>query len=62
MLSFNEKGEWIHPEIEKEDDNDNKDNISIELTQDGIWTEISASHIAENLKVPPLSLPSKIIG
>lgn len=36
VLSFNEKGEWIHAEIEKEDDNDNKDNISIELTQDGI--------------------------
>jgi len=42
-------------------DNDNKDNISIELTQDGIWAKISASHIAENLKVTPLSLPSKII-
>jgi len=61
MLSFNEKGEWIHAEIEKENDNDNKDNISIELIQDGIWSEISASHIAENLKVTPLSLPSKII-
>ncbi len=40
---------------------DNKDNISIELTQDGIWTEISASHIVEDLKVIPLNLPSKII-
>lgn len=42
-------------------DNDNKDNISIELTQDGVWTKISASHIAEDLKVTPLSLPSKIV-